>query len=126
LPGTVRAIDEDGIAQIGLRCGPVVEGAAGSDLRVRDRCVLCLRPERIAIAATSAAEMGETAHDATVLEALSLGDLVRVRLLLGSGQEVVVKRPAAAGLRGMRAGHTVAIAWQPANAVVFPERENGA
>jgi putative spermidine/putrescine transport system ATP-binding protein len=120
LPGVVRAIDEDGIARVGLRCGPVAEGAAGSGLRVRDHCVVCLRPERIAVAPTRAAEMGEAALDTTVLEALNLGDTVRLRLLLGAGQEVLVKRPAAAGLRGMRAGQNVAIAWQPANAVVFP------
>ena len=120
LPGTVRAIDEDGIARVTLACGPVVEGMAGQTLRVRDACLFCLRPERIALAPAQASEMGEAALDAAVLEVLHLGDTVRLSLLLGAGQEVVVKRPAAAGLRGMRRGESVAIAWQPHHATVFP------
>ncbi len=120
LPGIVRGIDEDGVARVGLACGPVVEGEAGHGLRVRDECVFCLRPERIAVAPTGAAEMGGNALDATVLEALHLGDVVRLRLLLGAGQDVLVKRPAAAGLRGLRPGEGVAIAWQAHHASVFP------
>jgi putative spermidine/putrescine transport system ATP-binding protein len=121
LPGLVRAIDEDGLARVGLACGPVVEGQAAPGLRVRDACLFCLRPERVAVAPTSAAEMGEDALDAVVLEALYLGDVVRLRLLLGAGQDVLVKRPAAAGLRGLRPGEGVAVAWQPEHAWVFPE-----
>jgi putative spermidine/putrescine transport system ATP-binding protein len=120
LPGTVHAIDEDGLARIRLTCGPVVEGLAGPNLRVRDRCLFCLRPERLAIAPTDAASMGDGALDATVLEALHLGDTLQLRLLLGAGQEVLASRPAAAGTRGLRAGQGVAIAWQPHHASVFP------
>jgi putative spermidine/putrescine transport system ATP-binding protein len=120
LPGVVRAIDEDGVARVSLACGPVVEALAGAGLRVRDACLFCLRPERVAVAPTQASEMGDDALDAVVLEALHLGDGVRLRLLLGAGQEVLVKRPAAAGLRGLRPGEGVAIAWQPQHANVFP------
>ncbi len=126
LPGVVRAIDEDGLARVGLGCGPVVEGQAAAGLRVRDGCLFCLRPERVAVAPTTAAEMGEGALDAVVLEALYLGDVVRLRLLLGAGQELVVKRPAAAGLRGLRAGEEVAVAWQAEHAWVFPGQEESA
>ncbi len=120
LPGIVRAIDEeDGIARVSLLCGPTAEGLATPGLRVRDQCLFCLRPERIAVAASQAAEMGEDALDATVLEALHLGLSVRLRLLLGTGQEISVLRPAAAGLRGLRQGEGVAIAWQPHQAQVF-------
>ena len=71
------------------------------------------------MAATRATEMSEDALDATVLEALHLGLSIRLRLLLGTGQEVSVVRPAAAGLRGLRLGEAVAIAWQPHQAQVF-------
>ncbi len=118
LPGVVHAIDEDGIARVGLACGPVVEGTAAPSLRVRARCLFFLRPEHIAVAPVRAADMGEDALDATLLEALHLGDTVRMRLLLGSGAELLVKRPLAAG---MRAGQAVAVAWQPGHAGVFPE-----
>jgi putative spermidine/putrescine transport system ATP-binding protein len=117
LAGTVHAIDEDGVARVGLACGPVVEGTAAAALRVRDTCLFCLRPERIALATVRAADMGEGALDATLLEVLNLGDTVRLRLLLGSGAELLIKRPLAPGLR---AGQTVAIAWQTGHAQVFP------
>jgi putative spermidine/putrescine transport system ATP-binding protein len=119
LPGVVRSIDEDGICRVGLACGPTVEGVAGVTLREREACLICVRPERIAVAPTAASEMGEDALDAVVLEALHLGEGVRLRLLLGAGQEILVKRPAAAGLRGLKPGEPVAIAWQPQHASVF-------
>ena len=116
LPGTVRDIDEDGMALVTLACGPVVEGEAAGVLRPRDSCLFCVRPERIAVAPVSAADMGEGALDAKLLEVLHLGDLVRLRLLLGSGTEVLIKRPLAPGLHP---GQRVAIAWQPGHARVF-------
>jgi ABC-type Fe3+/spermidine/putrescine transport system ATPase subunit len=119
LPGVVHGIDEDGVARVGLDCGPTVEGNAAASLRQRESCLFCLRPERIAVAPTAASDMGEDALDAVVLEALHLGDSVRLRLLLGAGQEILVKRPAAAGLRGLKPGEGVAIAWQSHHASVF-------
>jgi putative spermidine/putrescine transport system ATP-binding protein len=81
LPGVVHGIDEDGVARVGLDCGPTVEGNAAASLRQRESCLFCLRPERIAVAPTAASDMGEDALDAVVLEALHLGDSVRLRLL---------------------------------------------
>jgi len=120
LPGHVRAIDEDGVASIGLDCGPVVEAQATPGLLPRHACLFALRPERVAVAPIRAADMGGDALDATLLEVLHLGEQIRLRLLLGSGAELVVKRPAAAGTRGLVVGQTVAIAWQPSHALVFP------
>jgi putative spermidine/putrescine transport system ATP-binding protein len=122
LPGTVQDIDEDGMARIALACGPLVEATASAGLIKRARCLFFLRPERIAVAAMRAGDMGEGALEAKVLEALNLGDTVRVRLLLGSGAELLVKRPVAAGMRGLQQGQTVAVAWQPEHAAAFPVR----
>jgi putative spermidine/putrescine transport system ATP-binding protein len=88
-------------------------------LRVRDPCTLAIRPEQIAVAPVAAEEMGPNALDATVVETLHLGDQLRLRLLIGAGAELLVKRPAAAGLRGLAPGETVAVAWQPAHAVIL-------
>ena len=52
---------------------------------------------------------------------LMLGDGARLRLLLGDGAELLVKRPAAAGMRGLTSGAAVAVAWHPGNAWVFPK-----
>jgi putative spermidine/putrescine transport system ATP-binding protein len=120
LPGRIHSVHEDGMATIGLECGPTVEANATGDLRPRHRCLFALRPERIAVAPIRAADMGGDAMDATLLEVLHLGEQIRLRLLVGSGAELVVKRPAAAGTRGLTVGSTVAIAWQPGHALVFP------
>jgi hypothetical protein len=63
--------------------------------------------------------MGEGAIDATLIEAQFAGDVFRLRLLIGSGAELVVRRPAAAGRRGLTIGQTAAIAWQPHHATAF-------
>ena len=118
LPGTVEAVDED-IALVRLACGPLVEARLGKTLQAGDPCILVLRPDRIAIASVPAAEMGETAIDATLIEAQFLGDTYRLRLLIGSGAELIVRRPAAAGLRGLAAGRVAAVAWQPHHAAAF-------
>jgi putative spermidine/putrescine transport system ATP-binding protein len=119
LPGRVHSVDEYGMATIGLECGPAVEANVTGGLRPRHRCLFALRPERIAVAPIRAADMGGDAMDATLLEVLHLGEQIRLRLLLGSGAELVVKRPAAAGTRGLTVGNTVAIAWQPGHAMAF-------
>ena len=58
----------------------------------------------------------KVAPDATLIEVLHLGEQICLRLLIGTGAELVVKRPAAAGTRGLTVGSTVAIAWQPSHA----------
>ncbi len=120
LAGRVNGIDADGVASISLECGPTVEAQAAPGLLPRHACLFALRPERVAVAPIRAADMGGDALDATLLEVLHLGEQIRLRLLVGSGAELVVKRPAAAGTRGLVVGQTVAIAWQPSHALVFP------
>ena len=118
LDGTIDRIEDD-IAHVRLLCGPLVEALAGRTLAAGDPCVLTLRPDRIAIAPVAASEMGEGAVDATLIEVRFLGESVSLRLLIGSGAALVVRRPAAAGLRGMVPGSGVAIAWQPHRACAF-------
>jgi len=119
LAGMVAWVDADCLA-VRLDCGPLVEAGPGHEgLRPGMRCLVLLRPEAIAVAAVSAAEMGEGALDATVLEAQFWGECYRLRLLIGSGAELVVRRPALAGLQGLVAGRAVSIAWQTHHALVF-------
>jgi putative spermidine/putrescine transport system ATP-binding protein len=110
---------EEGLAMVRLACGPVVQARSGRTLQEGDPCVFAVRPDRIAVAAASAADLGGPAIDATVVEAVFLGDAYRLRMLIGSGAELVVRRSAAAGLRGMGVGAGVAVAWMPHHGAAF-------
>jgi putative spermidine/putrescine transport system ATP-binding protein len=118
LPGLVDKVDDD-IAIVRLDCGPVVQALRGRTLLPGDACVVGLRPDRIAVAATEAAGMGDGAIDGTILDIQFLGHTYRLRLLIGSGVELILHRAAAAGLRGLTPGSPVAIAWQPHHAQAF-------
>ncbi len=118
LPGTILELDDD-LATVRLDCGPVIEAQPGRALQAGDACMVSLRPDRIAVAAATAAEMGTHAVDATLLEARFQGDCYRLRLLIGSGAQVTVRRPVGAGLRGLAVGGTAALAWQPHHAFAF-------
>ncbi len=118
LPGRLVELEDD-IASVRLDCGPVVQARLAGALAPGDACMVGLRPDRIALAAASASEMGGYAVDARVVETRFMGESYRLRLLIGSGAEVVMLRAAAAGLRGVRVGGAVALAWQAHHASVF-------
>jgi putative spermidine/putrescine transport system ATP-binding protein len=118
LPGRVEEIDDD-VAIVRLDCGPTIEALPGPTLQPGDACRLTIRADRIAIASASAAEMGGHAIDATLIEAKFEGESYRLRLLIGTGAEIIVRRPAAAGLRGLHVGASASLAWQPHHAGAF-------
>ncbi len=123
LAGRIVAVEDD-LAQVRLACGPLIEARLAesgktADALVDAACLLVVRPERIAVAAISPEEMGD-AIAATLVEALDLGGQVRLRLLVGAGTEIVVLRPAAAGLGGLAPGSVASIAFQPYHALIFP------
>ena len=71
-----------------------------------------------AVAGVTAADLGEGALPATLLEAIFLGDHVRLRLAVGDGGEVLAKRPAGAGALP-EPGGPAAIAWGEGAAFAF-------
>jgi putative spermidine/putrescine transport system ATP-binding protein len=85
--------------------------------------ILSVRPERVAVAAASAEDLGEHALPATVAEVIYLGDHVRLRLSLSGGAEMTAKRPAASATAALVPGVAVAVAWQPEHAVAFAPGE---
>jgi putative spermidine/putrescine transport system ATP-binding protein len=118
LAATMRGQEND-IATLHLACGPTVEAHSTANLPEGAACVFVLRPEHIAVAPVPAAEMGDGALDATLIEAQFWGESYRLRLLIGSGAELVVRRPAVAGLRGLAPGRNCAVAWQSHHAMAF-------
>ena len=117
LPGDV--VGRDGQAcTIRLVDGRQLTGTA-VDAPARGRAVLAIRPERIAVAATAARDLSESALAARVLETVFLGDAVRLRLDLGGGLVLVAKRPVAAAGAQFVPGAEVAVAWPAEHARVF-------
>jgi ABC-type Fe3+/spermidine/putrescine transport system ATPase subunit len=123
LPGRIEAVEDD-VALVRLDCGVEVEADAAGMAAGR-RCLVFVRPGRIAVAAGSAAEMGEGARPATVLALAWQGDHVRLTLDLGSasapGGRLVVTRPAGVPLAGLAPGREAAVAWQTRHARALPE-----
>lgn len=103
-------------------CGVAVEARLSQKLRIGQPCVIALRPELIALAQIPAAEMGEGAVPARLIEAMFRGDHVRLRCRIGledrqdTASEVIITRPAGGALP--RPGE-VSLAWQASHAHAF-------
>lgn len=121
LPGWVQEI-EDGVALIDLVCGARIE-ARVADAVAGSPCVVAIRPERIAVAAGSAAELGTGAVDGVLSDIMFKGDMMHLRLSIGAGPgpraDIIVKRPAGAPMGGFLPGRAVAIAWQADYGLAF-------
>ena len=123
LAGTLEAVDEE-FATVRLAGGIPLEGVVADGVQVGEACVMSVRPERIAVAAGLTGEAGLL--QARLLQSVFRGDHTRLRFALGPGEdapEIVVKRPAGAGLGGLAPGRTAALAWQPHHARVFARNE---
>ena len=119
LAGTVLD-SEDDIVRVRLSGGAVVEARFIEGLQSGDACVVALRPERIAVAAVQAAEMGDGAVPARLLETVFEGSQLRLRFGIegkaGTASEVMVTRPSNAI---MPRGNAMCLAWQPHHAHAF-------
>ncbi|NPD69634.1 ABC transporter ATP-binding protein [Lichenicola cladoniae] len=120
LTGRVIRVDDEG-AMVRLSSGYEMEGEPGEPLQEGAACVLCVRPERIATAFLSrpGLEIGTASLPATLLEAVHLGDHLRLRFRLEDGSEVLVRRPPAALATELRPDRPAMLAWQPHQATVF-------
>ena len=127
LRGRIDAVDEEW-ATVRLECGATVE-AVVADAALGEPCIVAVRPERIAVAAVAAAELGEGALPATVRDVIFQGDHIRLRLEVGlpgaPAAPVTVKRPAGVPLVGLEPGQPAAIAWQPQHARAFRPEPRG-
>ncbi len=117
IPGRVAAVEDD-IAVVRLPGGALVE-ARDTGVAVGGNCVISVRPERLAVAAIAAEEMGDGALPAVLREVAFRGDHVRLTLE-AAGTTVLVKRPAIAPLAGFVPGADLALAWQPHHAQALP------
>jgi len=101
-----------------------VEARAAEALKPGEGCVVTLRPERIAVAALRAEEVGEGAVPVRLMETLFAGDITKLRFSLdakGEGDaatatELVVHRPSSVATPR---GQSLCLAWQAHQAQAF-------
>jgi putative spermidine/putrescine transport system ATP-binding protein len=123
LPGLVLEIEDD-IARIRLAGGAIVEARMAEALQGGDNCIVTLRPERIAVAALRADELGDGAVPVRLIETLFAGDQTRLRFSLdikgeadaGPAGELVVDRPSSVA---PPRGQSLCLAWQSHQAQAF-------
>jgi ABC-type Fe3+/spermidine/putrescine transport system ATPase subunit len=116
LPGTVMVLEEEE-CQVRLDCGPELWARRADAGGPGSRCIVAVRPERVAVAALSAEEMGEGALPASLQDLVFLGDHLRLLLEVGRGGILVAKRPP--GSRVPRSGGPASVAWDPYAAFAF-------
>ncbi len=125
LPGRIDRLDDD-TALVRLASGHALEAEPVGTLEAGAPCVLCVRPERIAIAMLSRPDAagghdvaGGDALPAMLQEAIHFGDHLRLRFRLADGTELLVRRPASASMAELRPDRMALLAWQAHQARVF-------
>jgi len=114
LLGTVETIEDD-LAEVRLDCGPLMS-AQVVDAEPGGRCLVLVRPERVAVAL---AEMGGASIRAVLRASQHLGDHLRLCLALEDGLEIIVRRPPVGMMADLAPGATVSLAWQSSHARAF-------
>jgi putative spermidine/putrescine transport system ATP-binding protein len=118
----VLALEDDAV-RVRLDSGAEVDARArettADALRPGGRCLVCVRPERLAVSILSPDQFGEGAMPAVVAAVSHLGPYGRLDLLVG-GTAVLVVRPAGGIPPGVVAGRTISVAWQPHHAIAYP------
>ena len=111
--------NDDDIARVRLDNGAIVSGSLAESIAIGQRSLLMVRPERIAVAAIAAEELGEGALSAVLCKIMPLGAQTRLFASLGGGVDIIVTRPASAALRGLQPGREMAIAWTAQQARIY-------
>ena len=125
LSGRVEWVEDD-VARVRLGAGPSVDAMAAGDLQAGALCVVCVRPERVAVAFAAPGQedpggaFGGEGLAGTLSDLVHLGDHVQLRVRLAAGGEVLVRRPASQPTAGLRPGRAALLAWPPAHAIAFP------
>lgn len=121
MTGQVEWVEDD-VARIRLAAGASMEAMASGSLSEGALCVVCVRPERVAVAFVSGTDSAFDSDSlvGTLSDLIHLGDHVRLRFRLAGGGEMLVRRPASQPTAGLRADKRALLAWQAAHAVAFP------
>ena len=116
LNGTVDGMAARGQCTVRLDCGMRVAATATSALGAGDRCLLSVRPERIAVGDDA---IRENRFSGRIEGIVYLGDHLRMRILIGD-TKVVAKIPNQSGSAAFARSETVALSWHADDCQAFP------
>ncbi|MCK0197147.1 ABC transporter ATP-binding protein [Ancylobacter sp. 6x-1] len=109
LPGRIQSAD-GAVCKVSLANGDTVAATLTDAARVGQDCLLSIRPERVKIAPNG--EAMDNRFEAQIAEIIYLGDHLRVRCVLDSGGEVVVKVGNAEDRPPLDIGSRIPLGWR--------------
>lgn len=109
LTGTVKSLGNDGLCQVEIEGGHVVEALAVAVDQVGAPTTLSLRPERVEINP----DEGATANrlEGRIEELIYLGDHIRTRMSVAGHDDFIVKVPNTHGHKIIKEGETAMVGW---------------
>jgi putative spermidine/putrescine transport system ATP-binding protein len=114
LPGTIEELSGDK-ALVRLATGEVIDATPVNVTSKGQQTLVSIRPERVEFKPEM---MPPGAHmiDATVLEVIYMGDILRVRLRVAGADDFVMKMRNTLGQTKLTPGQHIKIGWHPADA----------
>ncbi len=109
LQGTIKQVKSNGLCDVEIDGGGVVEALAVNVGAQGDRTTLSLRPERVEINP----EPGATPNrlEGRIAELIYLGDHIRTRMSVAGHDDFVVKVPNTHGHKVIKRGETATVGW---------------
>ena len=114
LPGTIEELSGDK-ALVRLATGELIDATPVNVTAKGQQTLVSIRPERVEFKPEM---MPPGAHmiDATVLEVIYMGDILRVRLRVAGADDFVMKMRNTLGQTKLTPGQNIKIGWHPADA----------
>ncbi len=109
LNGTVKSLGNDGLCQVEIDDGHVVEALAVAVEEVGARTTLSLRPERVEINPDEGTM--PNALEGRIEELIYLGDHIRTRMSVAGHEDFIVKVPNTHGHKIIKEGETAMVGW---------------
>ena len=122
LSGKIQSIDASAQScHVVTDGGFILRGMLGHPARTGEPVVAAIRPEKIHVQETSASPGEDRGSPASIVEAIYLGDWVKYRIELASGETLLVKIPGGSEDEVHSAGTRVLLAIAPRDVMVYPE-----
>ncbi len=121
LSGKVQSIDAGSSCRLVTDGGSVLRGLLGHPAQPGDAVVAAIRPEKIRLQQTGGPPSEENTSQGSIVEVIYLGDWVKYRIELTSGETIVVKVPDRSGDEVHRVGSHALLAIAPRDVMVYRE-----